>query len=56
MEREVAFRKGKYEFDLEGAHVTVHVPHDIYADDIAGSAAMLAKSSTGSDRSENNAA
>ena len=40
--REVAFAKGDYEFDFDGAHVTVHVPRDVYADEIGACATVLA--------------
>ena len=56
MERDIAFKQGDYELELEGAHVTVHVPHDVYADEIAGSAAMLVKSSMDKDGGEKNVA
>ena len=42
--RQIAFAKGDYAYEFENATVTVHVPRDIYADEIEASAALLAKS------------
>ena len=41
--REIAFAKGDYEFEFDGAHVTVHVPYDVYADEISACATILAR-------------
>lgn len=54
--REVAFAKGDYEFDFDGAHVVVHVPRDVYADEIGASAAMLARACSEPEGDEKDAA
>lgn len=55
-ERAIAFVKGDYTYDLENATVVVHVPRDVYADEIEASAALLARSREASEERGEDAA
>ena len=55
-EREIAFAKGDYEFEFDAAHVTVHVPYDVYADEIGACATILAGASAEPEGDEKDAA
>lgn len=55
-EREIAFAKGDYEFEFDGAHVTVHVPYDVYVDEIRACATILAGARAETEGDEKDAA